>query len=180
MLKNMKKTFIIVLNVLFCFLAVAQNSSVISEGSLANGKFILNKKEISKDWKLLTAITVLKKASRTNEGPANKVHLYDKYGIVIYEGKKYGKLTGIISEVNIYFSIKESNQLTPYSPFSGNFEIENMKITKDSKGEDISKTLEDKGYKKKGNYWYIKNGVYIIFMFSDNGLLQNISIGKNK
>ncbi len=176
----MKKAFILVLNVLFSFLTIAQNSSVISEGSLANGKFVLNKKEISKDWKLLTATTVLRKASRINEGPANKVHLYDKHGIVLYEGKKYGKPTGIISEVNIYFSIKESNQLTPYNLFPGNFELENTKITKDSKGEDISKTLEDKGYKKKGNYWYIKNGVYIIFMFSDNGLLQNISIGKNK
>ncbi len=176
----MKKAFILFLNVLFSFLTIAQNSSVISEGSLANGKFVLNKKEISKDWKLLTATTVLRKASRINEGPANKVHLYDKYGIVLYEGKKYGKPTGIISEVNIYFSIKESNQLTPYNLFPGNFELENTKITKDSKGEDINKTLEDKGYKKKGNYWYIKNGVYIIFMFSDNGLLQNISIGKNK
>jgi hypothetical protein len=176
----MKKPLLIVLSILFSFLVIAQNSSAISEGSLANGKFVLNKKEISKDWKLLTAITVLKKANRINEGPANKVYLYDKYGIVLYEGKKNGKPTGIISEVNIYFSIKESNQLTPYNLFPGNFEIENTKITKDSKGEDISKILENKGYKKKGNYWYVKNGIYIILMVSDNGLLQNISIGKDK
>ena len=176
----MKKLFIIALSVLFFFFAIAQNSSAILEGSLANGNFILNKKEISKDWKLLNAIVVLGKASRINDGQANKVHLYDKDGIVLYEEKKYGKLTGIISEVNIYFSIKESNQLIPYSLFPGSFEIENTKITKDSKREDIGKTLEDKGYKKKGDYWYIKNGVYIIFMFSDNGLLQNVSIGKSK
>jgi len=97
----MKKPFIIVLSVLFSFFAIAQSSSAISEGSLTNGKFALNKKEISKDWKLLTAITALGKASRITEGSANKVHIYDKYGIVLYEGKKYEKLTGVVSEVKI-------------------------------------------------------------------------------
>jgi hypothetical protein len=177
----MKKYLILLPAILYSFIAVGQASSKTLEGSLSGGKLILNKKEISADWKLLTVIAAIGKASRDNNGPANKVHLYDNSGIVLYEAKRNGKLTGVISEVDIYFSIKESNPLIPYNLYQGNFEIENIKISKNSKPMDIDKTLGNMGYKKKGaGYWYTKNGVYIIFRFADNGLLQSLSIGKNK
>jgi hypothetical protein len=145
---------------------------------LTDGRFLLNKKEIQKDWKLSTANAVLGKPSRTLEG-ANRVHLHDKKGIVIYEAKKAGKPTGFINELSMYFSVKDSSMvLLPSSIYSGDFEIENMKITKDSKWEDIANGLTNAGYKKKNEYSYSKSGVYVIFRFLDNGLLENISIGK--
>jgi cell division protein FtsL len=174
----MQKFFTLILLILYSLTDVAQTLSSDPEGSLANGKFLLNKKEINKDWKLLTLDTALGSASRFTEGATNKVHMYDKNGIVIYESKKSGKPTGVINEFSIYFSIKQSNQLIPYNLYPGSFEIESIKITKNSKWEDIKKTLEDKGYKSNGEYSYVKGGIYIIFRFSDNGLLENISIGK--
>jgi hypothetical protein len=162
------------------FLTAAQVSPSNLEGSLANGKFLVNKKEISKDWKMQTAITALGNASRINDGsPSNKVHIYDKNGIVLYEQKKNGKLTGAISEVSIYFSIKEANEIVPNNFYPGSLKIENVRLTKESKPEDVMKNLEVSGYKKKGNFWYIKNNVYLIFRFSNNGLLETVSIGKS-
>lgn len=173
----MKKYPFLVLAILFSMLAIGQKTSV-PEGSIVSGKFLLNNKEISKDWKLQTVNGVLGNVDRGNEGAANRVYLHDKNGIVIYEAKKNGKATGIISEFSIYFSVKESSQLIPYNTYPGTFEIEGMRITKNSKWTDISNALKEKGYKKQGDYRYSKNGLYMIFRYSDDGLLQNISMGK--
>jgi len=169
---------LMLLSLVYSLTSIAQTSSSGLEGSIASGKFLLNKKEINKDWKLPTLTTALGNASRFTDGASNRVHMYDKNGIVIYESKKGGRPTGVINEFSIYFSIKQANQLIPYNLYPGSFEIESIKITKNSKWGDIKSTLKEKGYKSTGEYSYVKGGLYIIFRFSDNGLLENISIGK--
>ena len=155
----------------------AQKSPAGLEGVIKDGKLILNKRMINKDWNLQTANLVLGKADRFTEG-ANRVYLYDKKGIVVYEAKRNGRPTGMINELGIHFSIPASNVIIPYSTYPGSFNIEGIAITKDTRWEDISSSLEAQGYKKKGPYWYSKKGIYIIFRFSPDSSLEYLSIGK--
>jgi hypothetical protein len=172
----MKKCFLFILVVFNSLIVVAQTSSGF-DGSVSEGKLIINKTEISKDWKFSTLTSALGKADRFTDG-ANRVYLYDKRGTVVYEMKKNGKLTGTINELGIYFSIKQSNVLVPYNTYSGSFNIEGVSITKGTKWEDISNALKSKGYKKRGDYQYAKNGTYLIFRFLEGGLLESLSLGK--
>ena len=172
----MKARFLITLSVCVSFVVAAQNSTR-ADASIVAGKFFLNKREISKDWKFSTLKVALGSPDRYTEG-TNKVYLYDAQGIVVYEMKKNGNPTDLINELSIYFSIKESNVLIPHSTYTGSFNIEGVNITNNSKWENIGDSFKIKGYKKKGDYSYIKNGTYIIFRFLDNGQLENISVGK--
>jgi hypothetical protein len=175
-MRNMKKRFLFVLIVLNPLIVFGQTSSRV-ETSILDGKLVINKTEISRDWKLTTVTKALGNADRFTDG-TNRVYMYDKHGAVAYEMKKNGKLTGTVGELGIYFSIKQSNVLVPYNAYVGSFSIEGVNVTKATKWEDISQALKSKGYKKRGDYQYAKNGTYLIFRFLDNGQLETLSLGK--
>jgi hypothetical protein len=172
----MEKHFLFSLLVFNSFTMVAQTSSTV-DASISDGKVVINKTEISGDWKLTTLRNALGNADRFIDG-ANRVYMYDKRGAVVYEMKKNGKVTGNVGELGIYFSIKQSNVLVPYNTYVGSFNLEGINVAKGTKWEDISQTLKSKGYKKRGDYQYAKNGTYLIFRFLDNGQLESLSLGK--
>jgi len=171
-MKNMKKRFLAILVVFSSLIVVGQNASILE------GKLVINKTEISKDWKLSTLTTAMGSADRFTDG-TNRVYMYDKRGAVVYEKKKGGNLTGFINELGFYFSIHQSNVLIPYNPFPGSFNIDGINVNKATKWEEIRNALKSKGYKKNGDYQYSKNGTYLIFRFLDNGQLESLSLGKS-
>ena len=178
----MKKIFIFLFfSTAYCSV-MAQLAADKLNGSVSNGKLVLNKKEISKDWKLPVTVSVLGTAERIRDG-ANKTHTYDNYGIVLFERKLENVPSDTVSEVQIYFSEMEKNSVTPNGFYTGDFSVEKIKLSKDFSADELKEKLKNYSQSESympHNYRFARNGIYIYFQFSDDEKkLQKISIGRD-
>jgi len=150
--------------------------------SLAAGKLSINKVELSKNWKLAPVVSVLGSGGRTREG-VNSTHSYDAEGIVLFEKILDKRSTGEISEVQVYFSEGEKNNVTPTGYYTGKLEIEKKQIDIDLPLEKLRNILweytESNSYSPH-NYRFAKNGIYLYVQYDDDDLeIRKVSFGKD-
>jgi hypothetical protein len=143
------------------------------------GKVKLNKKDVSKEWKLSTFTNVIDTFSRKKEG-ANRIHTYDPIGMVLFEPKAS---PGIVSEFQLFLDGVEANKIVPKEFFEGKLTIEKTDITRNTTIEDIRKKLAD--YKEmesdeNDKYRFSKDGIYIYFLYNSSKKLSKVTFGKDK
>ncbi len=143
------------------------------------GKVKLNKKDVSKEWKLSTFTNVIDTFSRKKEG-TNRVHTYDPIGMVLFEPRVSG---GIVSEFQLYLDGVEANKIVPKEFYEGKLTIEKTDITRNTTIDEIRKKLID--YKEtesdeNDKYRFSKDGVYIYFLYNSNKKLSKVTFGKDK
>ncbi len=143
------------------------------------GKVKLNKKDVSKEWKLVTFTNVIDTFSRKKEG-SNRIHSYDNIGMVLFEPKVPGS---IVSEFQLYLDGVESSKIVPKEFYEGKLTIEKLEITRNTPIEEIRKKLTD--YKEtdsdeKDKYRFSKDGIYIYFLYNSNKKLSKVTFGKDK
>jgi hypothetical protein len=157
----------------------AQYSSSKMVVLVKGGKVKLNKKDVSKEWKLVTFTNVIDTFSRKKDG-ANKVHTYDPIGMVLFEPKAS---PGIVSEFQLFLDGVEANKIVPKEFFEGKLTIEKTDITRNTTIEDIRKKLAD--YKEtesdeNDKYRFSKDGIYIYFLYNSSKKLSKVTFGKDK
>ncbi len=168
---------------LFTNLLFAQYHSSKMIVLVKDGKVKLNKKDVSKEWKLSTFTASLDTFSRKKEGTVNKVHTYDKIGIVLFEQAPNKIPAGLVSEFQIILDEIEPSAITPKEFFEGILTIEKMDFTRSSTIEDVRKKLTD--YKEvdtdeNDKYRFSKNGIYIYFLYNKYKKLSKVTFWKDK
>jgi hypothetical protein len=143
------------------------------------GKVKLNKKDVSKEWKLSTFTNVIDTFSRKKEG-VNRVHTYDPIGMVLFEPKAPG---GIVSEFQLFLDGVEASKIVPKEFFEGKLTIEKTDITRNTTIDEIRKKLMD--YKEtesdeNDKYRFSKDGIYIYFLYNSGKKLSKVTFGKDK
>jgi hypothetical protein len=153
--------------------------------SIQNGKFTINKINLSDKWLTAPAIKVLGVAPRQKDG-FNKTHTYDKYGIVVFEKKADNTPSGKLSEFQVYFSeLDEASTVSATGYFSGSFNIGSIKLSKNITADDLRAKLEQDGYTESDSYMphnfrFAKDGLYIYFLFDEiEQRLIKVSVGKD-
>ncbi len=171
---------------LFTFLLAAIPLSIFAQKqaiSIKSEKIIVNQHTITPGWQLETLKSALGPAERVRDG-YNITHTYDNSGIVLFESTSNKKGSGVLSEIQIYFYISASNEVTPKNTFNNVIKIDKLKVNRKTSSAIMLKKL--KNWKKTDSYlensYRMSNGeLYIYFQFSsDEQLLEKISIGKNK
>ena len=154
--------------------------------TLLQGKFTLNKKVLTPDWSLATGQQVLGSASRDRTG-FNITHTYDEAGVVLFESASDKVGSGIIIELQVYFSAPdEQNAVVPSGVYTGKFTLENTAMDRHVPMDDMRKKLlaakytESESYTEH-NYRFALNGIYIYLLYDeDETRLIKISVGKDK
>jgi hypothetical protein len=178
----MKKIFLALFTCLLSCASFAQGETGKFNGSINSGKLTLNDIAITNDWKITSLVKSIGAAERIKDG-YNKTHTYDNYGIVLFEKQTGGASTDTLSEIQFYFSDMERNSVTPEGYYSGNFKVENLKISKELTARQVRDKL--KGYTESEsylphNYRFANKGLYIYFQFDDeDSRLQKMSIGRD-
>ena len=150
--------------------------------SLVNGKLNLNKTEISGTWKTAAFIKFFGSDGRTRDG-LNTTHTYDEDGVVVFEKTTDKKKTGELSELQIFISSAEKNEVTPSGLYKGSLIIENNRINADIPLDELR--LKLKGYKEsesymENNYRFSKAGIYMYIQFDEDDMeILKVSIGKD-
>ena len=146
------------------------------------GKLKMNKKEVSKEWKLSTFTASLDTFSRKKDG-ANRVHTYDNFGIILFEPAPKKMPAGSVAEFQIILDEIEPSTITPKSFYEGKLTIEKMDFVRSTSIEEIRKKLTD--YKEidtdeNEKYRFAKDGIYIYFLYNKYKKLSKITFGKDK
>lgn len=171
---------------LFTLLLTALPLSIFAQKqaiSINSKKITVNKQTITPGWQLETLKSALGPAERVRDG-YNITHTYDNAGIVLFESTSNKKGLGIATEIQIYFYVSASNEVTPKNTYRNDIKIDKLKANRNTSSAVMLKKL--KNWKKTDSYlensYRMSNGeLYIYFQFSsDEQLLEKISIGKNK
>jgi hypothetical protein len=146
------------------------------------GKVKLNKKDVSKEWKLSTFTNVIDTFSRKKDG-VNRIHSYDPIGMVLFEPAPQKVPSGFVSEFQLYLDGVEANKIVPKDFYEGKLTIEKTDITRNTTIEEIRKKLTD--YKEiesdeKDKYRFSKDGIYIYFLYNSVKKLSKVTFGKDK
>jgi hypothetical protein len=146
------------------------------------GKVKLNKKDVSKEWKLSTFTASIDTFSRKKEG-TNRVHTYDNFGIILFEPSPQKIPAGLVSEFQIILDEIETSNITPKNFYEGKLTIEKMDFTRNTTIEEIRAKLTD--YKEvdtdeNDKYRFSKDGIYIYFLYNKFKKLSKITFGKDK
>jgi hypothetical protein len=173
---------ILLCTLLFSMIAMASFAQYPSSKMIVlvkGGKVKLNKKDVSKEWKLSTFTNVIDTFSRKKEG-ANRIYTYDPIGMVLFEPKAS---PGIVSEFQLFLDGVEANKIVPKEFFEGKLTIEKTDITRNTTIEDIRKKLAD--YKEmesdeNDKYRFSKDGIYIYFLYNSSKKLSKVTFGKDK
>ena len=151
--------------------------------SVKSGEINLGKKNnIADDWSVQDGLSYLGAGVRPRDG-YNKTHTYDKMGVVLFESMVDKKPSGKIAEMQIHFSMPESNEVVPKTGFTGKFTVEKLSITSSTSLETIKKKL--KGYTETESYLehshrLAKDGIYFYFQFDKtDSQLVKVSFGKD-
>ena len=146
------------------------------------GKVKLNKKDVSKEWKLSTFTNVIDTFSRKKEG-TNRIHSYDQIGMVLFEPAPQKVPAGVVSEFQLFLDGVEANKIVPREFYEGKLTIEKTDITRNTTIDEIRKKLAD--YKEtesdeNDKYRFSKDGIYIYFLYNSNKKLSKVTFGKDK
>jgi hypothetical protein len=174
-----------ILFILFSFIATvsfAQYPSSKMVVLVKAGKVKLNKKDVSKEWKLTTFTNVIDTFSRKKNGN-NKVHSYDNFGIVLFESAPQKIPSGLVAEFQIYLDAVEASGIVPKEFYEGKLTIEKTDITRNTTIEDLRKRLSD--YKEtesdeNDKYRFSKDEIYIYFLYNKSKKLSKVTFGKDK
>lgn len=152
--------------------------------TVKQGILNVNKVPLSKDWDVKKLIGVLGNLSRERSG-YNRTYSYDSYGIVIFEKSPNKEPSGIVSELQVYFSEpKEKGEVATKGYFAGNYSIDGVTISRNTELNDLRVKLND--YEESESYTehsyrFAKNGLYFYFQFnSTDDRLIKVSVGKDK
>ncbi|MFM7024422.1 MAG: hypothetical protein ACKOXB_15750 [Flavobacteriales bacterium] len=176
----MKKTFtlgLLLTAILFSFAPASNTPSIVVKG----GKIKMNKKVVTSDWSLAGFEAIIGKAERIRDG-YNVTHTYDNMGIVLFEKKT--PTLGTISEVQVYFSAPEANNVTPTGLYRGSMKVGGLALNASLTAEKMLQKL--KKWKKTDSYMdhsyrMTNKGLYIYFQFNDSeNTLIKASIGPDK
>lgn len=181
----MKKHFFLVLLLFPAFQSlIAQRDPGDVNVTVKSGEINLGKKNnVADDWSVQDGVSYLGDGARIRDG-YNKTYTYDNMGVVLFESMVDKTPSGKISEMQIHFSIPESNNVTPKTGFIGKFAIENLRVTSSTSIDIIKEKL--KGYAETESYLehshrLAKDGLYIYFQYdkTDTQLLK-VSVGQDK
>lgn len=160
----------------------AQNSSSKLSIVLKAGKITVNKKDITKDWTIASAVKTLD--SRVRKTPGNYIkYTFDDLGLVFFERTENKAATGELAELQIFTDAAEESDYTPKEFYEGKLKIEDVTLDQNSSIETVKAAL--KGYIEKEMseddiYRFSKNGVYILLRYNDQKRLQKVCFGKDK
>jgi hypothetical protein len=180
----MKKSFFLILiSVFVSLISFAQYPSSKMVVLVKGGKVKLNKKDVSKEWKLSTFTASIDTNSRKKEGTTNKIHSYDELGIVLFESAIAKVSTGLVGEFQIFLDQTEASKSNPKEFYEGKLTIEKMDFTRNTTIEEIRTKLKD--YKEteseeKDKYRFSKDGIYIFFLYNRIKKLSKVTFGKDK
>jgi len=152
---------------------------IIKGGEVSLGK----KNNVADDWNVQDGVKYLGDDARVREG-FNKTHTYDNMGVVLFESLVEKVPSGKISELQVYFSIPEPNNVTPKIGFTGTLKIETLTITSSTSLETLLSKLE--GYAETESYAehshrLAKDGLYIYFLYDKTDTqLVKVSVGQDK
>ena len=181
----MKKHFLLALLI---FPAVQFLSAQMDPGDvyvlIKSGEINLGKKNnLAVDWNVQDGIKYLGNSARVREG-FNKTYTYDNMGVVLFESLVEKAPSGKISEVQVHFSMPETNNVVPKNGFTGKIAIENLRVTSSTSIATIKEKLKDyndtESYMEH-SYRLAKDGLYIYFMYDKTDTqLVKVSIGQDK
>jgi hypothetical protein len=180
----MKKFFFLtLLSSLFTIVTFAQYPSSKMVVLVKGGKVKLNKKDVSKEWKLNTFTASIDTLSRKKENTSNKIHSYDYLGIVLFETAVAKVPTGLVGEFQLFLDATEASKSNPKEFYEGKLTIEKMDFTRNTTVEEIRAKLKD--YKEtesdeKDKYRFAKDGIYIYFLYNSAKKLSKVTFGKDK
>lgn len=180
----MKKHFLLTLFIFpaIQFIYAQKDPGDISVSVKAGAVNLGKKNNIADDWSVKDGLSYLGSGVRPRDG-YNKTHTYDNMGVVLFESMVDKKPSGKISEMQIHFSIPQSNDVTPKSGFTGKFTIEKLAITSSTSLATLKKKL--KGYTETDSYIehshrLAKSGVYFYFQYDNTDTqLVKVSFGKD-
>ncbi|MEQ1554807.1 MAG: hypothetical protein ABL929_11540, partial [Ferruginibacter sp.] len=159
----------------------AQFASSKMQVTIKDGKVKLNKKDVSKEWKLATFTAVIDTFCRKKEG-TNKIYTYDNIGVVLFEQTMNKIPTGLVSEFQLYLDGVESNKIVPKSFYEGKLTIEKMDITRNTTIEELRKKLaffKEIETDEDDKYRFSKDGIYIYFLYNATKKLSKVTFGKD-
>ncbi len=176
----MKRFFAAIICILFVSVVIAQPVANKINVNIKAGKFNINNAKVTNGWKIAPVTAALGTDERKRDG-FNTTHSYDNFGIVLFEKNVEKVPSGIISEVQFWFSAGETNAVTPSGLFTGRMLIEKLKVTRDLTSEVLKEKLADytntDSYMEH-NYRLANKGLYIYFQFNeDETRLIKVSIG---
>jgi hypothetical protein len=147
------------------------------------GKVKLNKKDVSKEWKLSTFTASIDTICRKKEGGTNKIHTYDNFGMVLFETAVAKVPTGLVGEFQLFLDETEASKSNPKEFYEGKLTIEKMDFTRNTSIDEIRTKLKD--YKEiesdeNDKYRFSKDGIYIYFLYNKLKKLSKVTFGKDK
>ncbi len=177
-----KNIFLLLSGSFFSLQIMAQVNASKINIALTDGKLKLNKKEVSKDWKLKGFTAVLDTFCRIKEG-INKIYTYDQLGMVIFESTTNKIPTGTVAELQIFLDENEAGKIVPKNFFTGKVSIEKLDIDYNSTIEIIRKKITN--YKETesdevGKFRFSNNDLYIYFLYNRMKKLCKVTVGKVK
>ena len=162
------------------FIPAASGPSVV----IKKGVMKIDGTNVTADWSLASFKKALGEPERSREG-YNKTHTYDNKSIVLFEKMSDKKPSGIVSEVQYYFHVAESNNVTPDGPaFSGKIKVDKLEVIRNLSATTMLSKL--KNWEKtdsyiEHSYRMASKGLYIYFQFNDSeDKLEKISVGPDK
>lgn len=170
---------------LFAFISlfVLISASSSSEIKFSKSSFKIDGKTITFPLKVYNFTEVWGTADRIREG-YNRTHTYDQLGVVLFETYQDKKPSSTVSEIQFYFKVATSNNVTPLQVRTQPVVIDKAKFDFNSSASYMLKKL--KKWKQTDSYmehsYRMSNGVtYIYFQFNESdSKLEKISIGPDK
>jgi hypothetical protein len=183
---NLRKS-ISVLLIAACSFSLLSFVSPASSGPaivVKKGTFSIDKKAVNVDWALSNFKAALGEPDRAG-GTYNKVHVYDKKCISVFEGYNNTEPSGIVKEMKIFYKVVDEGEYVPTGDgFTGTIKVDKLLLTKDLT-PDVMKTKLKK-WKETDSFmdhcFRMSDGrLYIYFQFNESETeLVKVSIGPEK
>lgn len=170
---------------LFCILLLsfAAGSGESPGGAISKQGFIYNKINISNNWSVAPLLADLGQPDSIFTG-YNKLYIYKKKGIVVFEKMNGTSPSGIISEVQFFIDRNVGeNAYNLTDNYTGTLKAGKLNLT-----PELSSTIAKSKLKKwhitdsyaENSYRFYNYGVYMYLQFNtDETRLMKVSIGKS-
>lgn len=182
----MKKISQLLASGLFCIalLSFAAGTGGSQAGAISKKGFTYNKINLSANWLVAPLLAELGTPDSIFNG-YNKLHIYKKKGIVVFEKMEGKKPSGVLSEVQFYFDRNvEDNTYNLSDNYTGTLKAGKLNL-EPGVGSAMAKAKLKKWKLSdsytENSYRFANYGVYMYLMFNkDENRLMKVSIGKDK
>lgn len=141
----------------------------------------LNKAVLNNTWTIGTVTTALGKPDRAHDAAANRIHVYDQLGLLVFESLIDTVHRGHVIELNFFFELPAANADAPKQAFPGRLRIGRLNMTRQLAMYEVKEGMSD--YNEQNcaiphtlKYYSTQAHLFIWLYFSDTDLyLKQVS-----